>query len=112
MYRNIKPRINNYMTFDKLVTILEEEHGDIRILCYDKMHKRIVIDKKCNFKPFKVEQMVNYIKDDPDFQMKIGEVIDYPFGIQRVQQKGNTKMMTIDDPNSLFKIKAILTQPT
>jgi|LauGreDrversion4_2_1035121.scaffolds.fasta_scaffold56608_4 hypothetical protein len=100
------------MTFDKLVTILEEEHGEIRILCYDKMHKRIVIDKKCSFKPFNVEQMVNYIKDDPDFQMKIGEVIDYPFGTQRVQQKGNTKMMTIDDPNSLFKIKAILTQPT
>jgi hypothetical protein len=54
--------------------------------------------------------MVNYIKDDPDFQMKIGEVIDYPFGHQHVQTKGSTKMMTIDDPNSLFKIKAILKQ--
>jgi hypothetical protein len=98
------------MSFDSLVTILEQEHGPIRILCYDKMHKRIVIDKKCNFHPFKVEQMVNYIKDDPDFQMKIGEVIDYPFGHQHVQTKGSSKMMTIDDPNSLFKIKAILKQ--
>ncbi len=98
------------MSFDSLVTILEQEHGPIRILCYDKMHKRIVIDKKCNFSPFKVEQMVNYIKDDPDFQMKIGEVIDYPFGHQHVQTKGSSKMMTIDDPNSLFKIKAILKQ--
>jgi transcription elongation factor GreA-like protein len=98
------------MSFDSLVTILEQEHGPKRIHCYDKMHKRIVIDKKCHFSPFKVEQMVNYIKDDPDFQMKIGEVIDYPFGHQHVQTKGSTKMMTIDDPNSLFKIKAILKQ--
>ena len=99
------------MTFDSLVTLLEQENGNIRILCYDKMHKRIVIDKKCDFKPFKVEQMVNYIKDDPDFQMRIGEVIDFPFGHQHVQQKGSSKMMTIDDPNSNFRIKAILTQP-
>ena len=99
------------MTFESLVTLLEQENGSIRILCYDKMHKRIVIDKKCDFKPFKVEQMVNYIKDDPDFQMRIGEVIDFPFGHQHVQQKGSSKMMTIDDPNSNFRIKAILTQP-
>ena len=93
------------MTFSSLVTLLEQENGNIRIICYDKMHKRIVIDKKVNFKPFNVEQMVNYIKDDPDFQMKIGEVIDYPFGSQRVQIKGPTKIITIDDPNSLFKIR-------
>jgi len=99
------------MTFDSLVTLLEQENGDIRILCYDKMHKRIVIDKKCNFKPFNVEHMVNYIKDDPDFQMRIGEVIDFPFGHQHVQVKGSSKIMTIDDPNSNFKIRAILKQP-
>ena len=99
------------MTFDSLVTLLEQENGDIRILCYDKMGKRIVIDKKCNFKPFNVEHMVNYIKDDPDFQMRIGEVIDFPFGHQHVQQKGSSKIMTIDDPNSNFKIRAILKQP-
>ena len=96
------------MTFNNLVTILEQEHSSIRILCYDKMHKRVVVDKKCDFKPFNVEQMVNYIKDDADFQMKIGEVIDFPFGHQHVQQKGSSKIITIDDPNSLFKIKAIL----
>jgi hypothetical protein len=98
------------MTFNEQVTILEQEHGSIRILCYDKMHKRVVVDKKCNFKPFNVEQMVNYIKDDADFQMKIGEVIDFPFGHQHVQQKGSSKIITIDDPNSLFKIRAILRQ--
>lgn len=100
------------MTFNSLVTLLEQENGSIRILCYDKMHKRIVIDKMCSFKPFNVEQMVNYIKDDPDFQMRIGEVIDFPFGHQHVQQKGSSKMMTIDDPNSNFRIKAILKQPS
>ena len=99
------------MTFNSLITLLEQENGSIRILCYDKMHKRIVIDKKCHFKPFNVEQMVNYIKDDPDFQMRIGEVIDFPFGHQHVQQKGSSKIMTIDDPNSNFKIRAILKQP-
>lgn len=98
------------MTFNEQVTILEQEHGSIRILCYDKMHKRVVVDKKCSFKPFNVEQMVNYIKDDADFQMKIGEVIDFPFGHQHVQQKGSSKIITIDDPNSLFKIRAILRQ--
>jgi hypothetical protein len=98
------------MTFNEQVTILEQEHGSIRILCYDKMHKRVVVDKKCNFKPFNVEQMVNYIKDDADFQMKIGEVIDFPFGHQHVQQKGSSKIITIDDPNSLFKVIAILRQ--
>jgi len=96
------------MTFNEQATILEQEHGSIRILCYDKMHKRVVVDKKCSFKPFNVEQMVNYIKDDADFQMKIGEVIDFPFGHQHVQQKGSSKIITIDDPNSLFKIRAIL----
>lgn len=96
------------MTFNNLVTILEQEHGSIRILCYDKMHKRVVVDKKCDFKPFNVEQMVNYIKDDADFQMKIGEVIDFPFGHQHVQQKRSSKIITIDDPNSLFKVRAIL----
>ena len=96
------------MTFNEQVTILEQEHGSIRILCYDKMHKRVVVDKKCSFKPFNVEQMVNYIKDDADFQMKIGEVIDFPFGHQHVQQKGSSKIITIDDPNSLFKVRAIL----
>lgn len=100
------------MTFNSLVTLLEQENGSIRILCYDKMHKRIVIDKMCSFKPFNVEQMVNFIKDDPDFQMRIGEVIDFPFGHQHVQQKGSSKMMTIDDPNSNFRIKAILKQPS
>ena len=100
------------MTFNSLVTLLEQENGSIRILCYDKMHKRIVIDKMCSFKPFNVEQMVNYIKDDPDFQMRIGEVIDFPFGHQHVQQKGSSKMMSIDDPNSNFRIKAILKQPS
>jgi len=98
------------MTFNEQVTILEQQHGSIRILCYDKMHKRVVVDKKCSFKPFNVEQMVNYIKDDADFQMKIGEVIDFPFGHQHVQQKGSSKIITIDDPNSLFKIRAILKQ--
>lgn len=98
------------MTFSSLVTLLEQDNGSIRIICLDKMHNRIVIDKKCNFKPFNVEQMVNYIKDDPDFQMRIGEVIDFPFGHQHVQTKGSSKMMTIDDPNSNFKIKAILKQ--
>jgi deoxyribose-phosphate aldolase len=98
------------MTFNEQVTILEQQHGSIRILCYDKMHKRVVVDKKCSFKPFNVEQMVNYIKDDADFQMKIGEVIDFPFGHQHVQQKGTSKIITIDDPNSLFKIRAILKQ--
>ena len=98
------------MTFNEQVTILEQQHGSIRILCYDKMHKRVVVDKKCNFKPFNVEQMVNYIKDDADFQMKIGEVIDFPFGHQHVQQKGSSKIITIDDPNSFFKVRAILKQ--
>ena len=98
------------MTFNEQVTILEQQHGSIRILCYDKMHKRVVVDKKCSFKPFNVEQMVNYIKDDAGFQMKIGEVIDFPFGHQHVQQKGSSKIITIDDPNSLFKIRAILKQ--
>jgi len=98
------------MTFNEQATILEQQHGSIRILCYDKMHKRVVVDKKCSFKPFNVEQMVNYIKDDADFQMKIGEVIDFPFGHQHVQQKGSSKIITIDDPNSLFKIRAILKQ--
>jgi len=98
------------MTFNEQATILEQQHGSIRILCYDKMHKRVVVDKKCSFKPFNVEQMVNYIKDDADFQMKIGEVIDFPFGHQHVQQKGSSKIITIDDPNSLFKIRAILRQ--
>jgi deoxyribose-phosphate aldolase len=98
------------MTFNEQATILEQQHGSIRILCYDKMHKRVVVDKKCNFKPFNVEQMVNYIKDDADFQMKIGEVIDFPFGHQHVQQKGSSMIITIDDPNSLFKIRAILKQ--
>lgn len=98
------------MTFNEQATILEQQHGSIRILCYDKMHKRVVVDKKCNFKPFNVEQMVNYIKDDADFQMKIGEVIDFPFGHQHVQQKGSSKIITIDDPNSLFKVRAILKQ--
>ena len=98
------------MTFNEQVTILEQQHGSIRILCYDKMHKRVVVDKKCSFKPFNVEQMVNYIKDDADFQMKIGEVIDFPFGHQHVQQKGSSKIITIDDPNSLFKVRAILKQ--
>lgn len=99
------------MTFNGLVALYEEKKGSIRILCYDKMHKRIVIDKKCDFKPFNVEHMVNFIKDDPDFQMRIGEVIDFPFGHQHVQQKGSSKIMTIDDPNSNFKIRAILKQP-
>jgi len=99
------------MTFSSYFTLLEQKGEDIRIICYDKMHKRVVIDKKCHFKPFNVEHMVNYIKDDPDFQMRIGEVIDFPFGHQHVQQKGSSKIMTIDDPNSNFKIRAILTQP-
>ena len=98
------------MTFESIATILEQEHGNIKILCYDKMHKTVIIDKFCNFKPFNIEQLVNFIKDDADFQMKIGETIDYPFGHQHVQQKGSSKIITIDDPNSLFKIKAILRQ--
>ena len=56
------------MTFNSLITLLEQENGSIRILCYDKMHKRIVIDKKCHFKPFNVEQMVNYIKDGEEIE--------------------------------------------
>lgn len=95
------------MEFDKLTALYEAFHlAKGRIIVKNKDTGKILLDKKAEFVPSKTG-LAQYMASDPDFEMLMGEFVNYYFQKQKVIDKGPKRLIILSDPISKFVIKAL-----
>lgn len=95
------------MDFNKLTSLYEAFHlVKGRIIVKNKETGKVLIDKKAEFVPSKTG-LAQYMESDPEFEMTMGEFVNYYFQKQKIIDKGGKRIIMFSDPISKYVIKAI-----